>query len=98
MQKRTFTIYQTDARIQTTLAMMKLKMSQEFSSVQLIYLVLYFNFFFKWGAIFLLIEDDKSQDNTDFILNYLNMLLSFLFSFLGIFYRSEVWHYRLVIH
>lgn len=42
MQRRTFTIYQTDAPTQTVLAMKKLKMSQEFSSVQLMYLVCIF--------------------------------------------------------
>lgn len=39
MQRRIFTIYQTDAPIQTALAMKKLKMSQEFSSVRLMYSV-----------------------------------------------------------
>lgn len=43
MQRRIFTIYQTDAPIQTALAMKKLKMSQEFSSVQLMCLVCVFS-------------------------------------------------------
>lgn len=43
MQRRTFTIYQTDAPTQTVLAVKKLKMSQEFSSVQLMYLVCIFS-------------------------------------------------------
>jgi len=43
MQRRTFTIYQKDAPTQTALAMKKLKMSQEFSSVRLMYLVCIFS-------------------------------------------------------
>lgn len=41
MLKRTSTIFLTDAPMQTILAMTKQKMSQEFSSAQQIFLVLY---------------------------------------------------------
>lgn len=43
MQRRTFTVYQTEAPILTALAMKKPKTSQESSSVQLMYLVCIFS-------------------------------------------------------
>lgn len=65
MQKRTSTIFPTSAPMQTTLAMMKQKMSQEFSSVQQIYSVLCTVVLFLLSGNFLLIWASTSLRSGD---------------------------------